>query len=254
MTQEELYKKLVSLRNKLKIEFSANGRAPVICSDSALQALASHPPRLKSDLSSIEGLGQTFEDKYGDYFMAVINEYYNEGISTTKVTKELRNTLKSLENRLVNISRKNRLLYIGKPASKTAIDLYDKSPEYNQQVVDLILGKKSSITLCEMNLKDNWEADDKKFKKCLTLIREVSKELRETGQYDLYIGYPYVMGNTYGEDFPVRAPLVLFPVSFEKKPDVLQKVKAFETSSIVKLFSIAISISVMPLEQQFKKE
>ncbi len=219
MTQEELYKKLVSLRNKLKIEFSANGRAPVICSDSALQSLAAHPPRLKTDLSSIEGLGQTFEDKYGDYFMAVINEYYASEVSTTKVTRELRNTLKSLENRLVNISRKNRLLYIGKPASKTAVDLYDKSPEYNQQVVDLILGKKASITLCEMNLKDNWEADEKKFKKCITLIREVSKELRETGQYDLYIGYPYVMGNTYGEDFPVRAPLVLFPVSFEKKPD-----------------------------------
>ena len=219
MTNEELYKKLVVLRNKLKMEFSANGRAPVICSDSALKALASHPPRLKSDLSSIEGLGQTFEEKYGDYFMAVIREFHEQGVKTTRVSRELRNTLKGLENRLVNISRKNRLLYIGKPAAKTAIDLYDKSPDYNSQVVDLILGKKSSITLCEMNLKDNWENDEKRFKKCLTLIREVSKELRETGQYDLYIGYPYVMGNTYGEDFPVRAPLVLFPVSFEKKPD-----------------------------------
>ncbi|MBE5738902.1 MAG: DUF4011 domain-containing protein [Clostridiales bacterium] len=219
MTQEELYKKLVELRNKLKLEFSSNGRAPAICSDSALQALAAHPPRLKSDLSNIEGLGQTFEDKYGDYFMAVINEYHNQGVNATKISKELRNTLKSLENRLVNISRKNRLLYIGRPSNKTAMDLYDKSPEYNQQVVDLILGRKSSITLCEMSLKDNWETDEKRFKKALTLIREVSKELRETGQYDLYIGYPYVMGNTYGEDFPVRAPLVLFPVSFEKKPD-----------------------------------
>ena len=43
-------------------------------------------------------------------------------------------------------------------------------------------------------------------------------------------------------------------LAFEKNPDVLQKVKAFETSSIVKLFSIAISIKLMPLEQQFKKE
>ena len=45
-----------------------------------------------------------------------------------------------------------------------------------------------------------------------------------------------------------------FGTSFEKNPDVLQKVKAFDTSSIVKLFSIAISIKDIPFEQQFKKE
>ena len=35
----------------------------------------------------------------------------------------------------------------------------------------------------------------------------------------LYVGYPYVMGKTKGEDFNVRAPLVLFPVSFNRNDD-----------------------------------
>ena len=39
-----------------------------------------------------------------------------------------------------------------------------------------------------------------------------------------------------------------------ENPEVLQKVKAFDTSSIVKLFSIEISIRLIPFEQQFRKE
>ncbi len=221
MTNDELYRRLYTLRDQLKVELSSNGRAPTICTDDALQELAAHPPRQKADLVGIEGLGETFANKYGDFFMPVIKEFFADGVQSSKMSKKLRETLKSLENRLVNISRKNRLLYIGRLSSKTAMDLYDKSKDYNQSVIDLILGRKSQITLCQMKLRDDWESDDKRFKKALQLIREVSKEARETGQHDLYIGYPYVMGNTYGEDFTIRAPLVLFPVTFDKKPDTI---------------------------------
>lgn len=55
-----------------------------------------------------------------------------------------------------------------------------------------------------------------KFKKLLTLMREVTKDVRESGQNDLYVGYPYVIGRMSGEDFNIRAPLALFPVSLER--------------------------------------
>ncbi|MBQ7351293.1 MAG: HRDC domain-containing protein [Clostridia bacterium] len=219
MTQNELYSQLVSLRTSLKKQFSTNGRAPSICTDEALMELASHPPRQKEELKYIEGLGDTFVEKYGDYFMPLFIEFYNNSAYSKKMPEKTRETLKILENRLVNISKKNRLLYMSRLQSKTAMDLYDKDAEYNKKVLSLIMGSCSQITLCQMGIRDNWQGDEKRFKKALQLIREVSKEQRESGQYDLYIGYPYVIGKTFGEDFPIRAPLVLFPVTFEKHPD-----------------------------------
>lgn len=47
-------------------------------------------------------------------------------------------------------------------------------------------------------------------------MREVTKDVRESGQNDLYVGYPYVIGRMSGEDFNIRAPLALFPVSLER--------------------------------------
>ena len=48
------------------------------------------------------------------------------------------------------------------------------------------------------------------------VIREVNRDLRDKGQYDLYIAYPFVEGRLPGEDFDIRCPLALFPVILEK--------------------------------------
>lgn len=50
----------------------------------------------------------------------------------------------------------------------------------------------------------------------LALLREVNKDLRDKGQNDLYIGYPFVIGRLPGENFDVRCPLALFPVIADK--------------------------------------
>lgn len=232
MNSNKLYNLLYELRSNLKQQFSNGGRAPTICSDESLQELAAHPPRYKSDLVNIIGLGDTFVEKYGNYFMPLFESYYKENINIAPITPEIQDTLKSLENRLVNISRRNRLLYMGKISDKSAFDIYSGDLDYNNKVLDLLLGKTSQITLCEMSLKDNWSKDEKRFKKALKLIREVSKDKRESGQNDLFIGYPYVIGKTFGEDFNVRAPLVLFPVTFDKKPDKIT-IKLDKTKDIL---------------------
>ncbi len=216
MTFEELYSRLKSVRQQLKNKFYANGRTPTICTDDALYELAKQAPRHKEDLCNIKGLGDTFTEKYGDYFMLVLNKYHDSNISTKALNSEIKNTLKNLENRLVNISKKNRLLYMGKIYNKYAFDL-TYNDIFNQDVVDLLIGKKQSLKLC--NISNNTVEATKRYKKLQQLLREITKDFRENGQYDLYVGYPYVMGKTKGEDFNVRAPLVLFPISFDKTDD-----------------------------------
>ena len=46
------------------------------------------------------------------------------------------------------------------------------------------------------------------------LKREVEEIQKETGKYDLYVGFPYVFGKI-GTDINVKAPLLLFPVKLE---------------------------------------
>ena len=60
------------------------------------------------------------------------------------------------------------------------------------------------------------------FKKAVTvqvnsikaLKREIEEFEKETGRYELYVGYPFVQG-FIGKDFEVKAPLVLFPVNID---------------------------------------
>ena len=215
MDTEELYEKLFSLREKLKKKFQTNGRMPNICSDESLREIATRAPRQKDDLLGIGGIGETFVEKYGDYFMVYLNQYHRSHVNLTQLKKEVKNTLKGLENRLVNISKKNRLLYMGKIRNKYSFDMFCENDEFNDSVAGLIMGKLAKLNIT--SAVDDIEEKEKRFKKVLPLIREVNKEFRESGQYDLYIGYPFVMGKTRGEDFNVRAPLMLFPVNYERK-------------------------------------
>ena len=50
------------------------------------------------------------------------------------------------------------------------------------------------------------------------LKKEIDDLARETGRYELYVGYPFVCGNI-GEDTQVKAPLMLFPVKINLVDD-----------------------------------
>lgn len=47
-----------------------------------------------------------------------------------------------------------------------------------------------------------------------SLKREIEEFEKETGRYELYVGYPFVQG-FIGKDFEVKAPLLLFPVTID---------------------------------------
>ena len=214
-----LYKELYIKRRRLKFQNrTPEGKLPNICSDTALEDMAKYAPKKKEELLNISGLGQVFVDKYGDDFMQVLNVYHKSKQSFENLDSDVRQTLQFLEQRLVNISRKNRLLYLGKLSNSHSFDLFDDQT-FNDNLMSMIYGKKKDLVLCSLSAKNpKLTTDQIKYKKLSTLHREVVKDFREHGDYGLYIGYPFVIGKSTTEDFLVKAPLCLFPAIIERTP------------------------------------
>src|SRR5690606_20678963 len=68
----------------------------------------------------------------------------------------------------------------------------------------------SRVKNLKLQVKDNLDTHMTK------LYREVNKTFRESGSYNLYITYPYIEGIFKKENFPIKAPLLYFPVKLER--------------------------------------
>ena len=210
----ELYNRLCKARQDLRNRSNKTVK-PLICHDEQLVDIAELKPRTKNELLFINGLGQAFVEKYGDYFINVIYDYYASLTSHEAINNDIKDTLKNYEKRLTNINKKNRLLYSSRLYNNTAYDLYDANDQnFNQALLNLIYNRISSVQLCNTNSQEGID----KYKRLSTLIREVESTYREKGDYDLYIAYPYVEGYFMDDDFFVRAPLVLFPATINRTP------------------------------------
>ena len=210
---QKLYRELERLRAAFKEEGKRQtGRAPLVCSDEALYAIAEMCPRKMSDLEGIPGIGRTFIDTYGKYFIEIINKYeITDAEKTVDMSNKATETLKELEKKLVSINRRNRLLYMPKMSNKYAYDLLSND---SINPLDIIFGNGSPITICDLSNTDLVEG--KRFKNVVSLLREINKDMRDRGQNDLYVGYPFVIGRIPGENFDVRCPLALFPVKADR--------------------------------------
>ncbi len=209
--EDDLYSELLALRDTLRSEKRmANGRIPTVCSDEALREMAQRVPTKVDDFSAIVGVGQRFVELYGEDFLSVTRKYAITAANGSNIDEEAAKTLRELEKKLINISRGNRLLYQGKISRKNTFDLMSLP---GVDVMGLLFGRKRVLKLCD-SAKSPEEM--RVYKHLNEIIREVNRELRDKGQYDLYIGYPFVQGRMPNEDFDVRAPLALFPVILEK--------------------------------------
>ncbi len=226
-----LLENLTRKREEIRSRPSESGRAPLVCSDAALTELARLRPKTKQELLYVSGLGKTFADKYGDEFMLILDEYRKEKAAATEaMAPKVRETLKNLENRLVNINRRNRLLYMPKLGARYAVDLVGgadaadgkETAKANNAASELRAFKlveflKKQDKGARFKLLDLSEGDpdavSKKYTEYKTLAREAERNKRESGEATLYVGYPFVQGKMVGEDFTVRAPLALFPAT-----------------------------------------
>ena len=211
--EEQLYDELYDLRERLRDEGrNATGRIPPVCSDEALREMAQRVPTKIEDFIAIVGIGQRFLDVYGERFLAITRKYAVSAAKGSDLANDTATTLRELEKKLINISRANRLLYQGKISARNTFDLM-RIPDL--EPLDLIFGRKRVLRLCDMAES---KEDERNYKHLNQVIREVNREMREKGQYDLYIGYPFVQGKMPNDDFDIRAPLALFPVTLEKDP------------------------------------
>ncbi|MCI9334222.1 MAG: AAA family ATPase [Lachnospiraceae bacterium] len=174
-------------------------------------------PKKLSDFYGISGIGKTFIDSYGQLFLNIILKY-EEVPSEKAVDMSLKavDTVKELGKKLYSINRRNRLLYMPKLINKYAFDLY----QVGIKKVKEIIFKGKEVVICDTAFLPSEfmqsEVEESRYKKIVQLLREVNKDIREKGQNDLYIGYPFVIGRLSGENFDVRAPLLLFPAKIER--------------------------------------
>lgn len=219
---KDLFLKLTELRNRLRQQSLNSGRTSVVCTDASLSEIARLEPKTREELSYISGLGSVFIEKYADEFLNVLHAFHARKIRQGILCPEVRATLKNLENRLVNINKRNRLLYMPKLSASYAYDLAQSSTSsaatnYNNKLVEFVkrFDPDKRLLICDATKS---LAAEKQYKKLRSLLREASRVRRESGENDLYIAYPFVIGKMIGDNFPIRAPLALFPVEVIIQP------------------------------------
>lgn len=213
MNQEDyaLYNILNNVKEKLQEQFydNINKRKPMICSEDALRLLVKYKPTTLEDMDNISGIGESFINNYGKYFLEEIKKFIS--VDAVEISESEKIILSKLENRLVNINRRNRLLYSGKINKDYGIDLFKLVSNITD--IEKFILSRDTKTFKLLDIKD---FDDDKLKTILKLIRQVSKIETESGNNELYIAYPFVQGKTEREDFNIKAPLLLFPVKLDR--------------------------------------
>ena len=213
-TQNQLYEELIALRQALRERDKKTlGRTPVICGDDSIAEMVRLLPRKESDFYSISGVGPAFVEKYAKDFLELLN---GDSATAARMEKNVEETLRELSKKLININKNNRMLFLPKLSSKYAVDLYDAKERYNP--LELLFGNTSSIVVADVSDQDLPRTDParERYRNLVSLIRESNRDLRDKGQNDLYIGYPFVQGCLVNGEFGVRAPLCLFPVTLDR--------------------------------------
>ena len=141
---------------------------------------------------------------------------------------------KKYKDRFIEISGKSRALFTRSIIKKYSFDLGTLMPFLDLDAFyDFLWKKKETFTLLNEKISKKISKNSEKTSESVEsaisvtkaisdlkyLKREVEEIQKETGKYDLYIGFPYVFGKI-GNDIMVKAPLLLFPVSLDIDKDV----------------------------------
>ncbi|MCR4323576.1 MAG: AAA domain-containing protein [Nanoarchaeota archaeon] len=123
--------------------------------------------------------------------------------------------LKKYQERLNDISRRNRAIRLSRIIKKKTFDISDLSNiESDQpiQVVNKLFFENKSANLIDINVKNKEE--ERILKDILYLKRDVEFILKEKGYHECFLGYPFIQGN-FSEGSFFRAPLFLVPIQID---------------------------------------
>lgn len=199
------------------------------------------------------------------------------------------------KNRLVEIGGGNKCLYLKKVVRRGAYDIgrifSGRENKISELVDTLWHGKKTTFTLLSENeaediaeniiSADGESAEDEgdepakapkrsrgsdKMKlleaevaKIKEIKREIEEIMRETGRYELYIGYPFVFGSISqgAQRALIKAPLLLFPVRIDIPDDRTVEISLSDAEKIklnpALIFAYAQSkkVDIESLEMEF---
>ena len=198
-----IYDELFELRASLRRRDTVGRKEPKICPDEALMDMAERLPTRNEDLLMIKGLGEAFVDHYGNDFLSVTRRHVMDSAEGIPLMESDREALKDMERKLINVNKGNPLLYSPRTVRSRTIDI-------------TAVGDPLRLLFHERDGSIECSSDDRtSFDRLNMIAREVLRERREKGTDDLYIAYPFAVGKL-SDDFPIRAPLVLYPVRMER--------------------------------------
>lgn len=125
----------------------------------------------------------------------------------------MKQTLKTFQKRLVNVSARNKSLFLPRLSKGQFIDLHDldflnNKPSFS--LIEQLLGKGQPMQVAQVV-----DSRHEKNNQVSALLRAISRTeafiFEEQGSLDLYVGYPFVEGKMI-DDAPVRCPLLFIPV------------------------------------------
>ena len=199
MYENVLKNEIIRLKDRL-ISESKKKEKPIIVEDNDIDKIIN--VKSYQELASLN----LVEERYLKDFFTLINEFNKVKANLEEPSALTVKTLKELEKKLIDINKRNRMLYFPK-VPLTAYDL-----TLNADPLDLLFRHKSLKITSDMTFE---------YKVFNNIYRDASKNYRDKGIMDLYVGYPFIKGKL-DEDFYLYAPLALFPIAIEKGVDYLK--------------------------------
>ncbi len=120
-------------------------------------------------------------------------------------------TLQKYQQRLTNLSSRNRSLKLLKPVKNKDIDFFSFAYEETQgheELLQLLVNHKKIPLIHKLNPHD--EKTSFLDKQLNTIYRTILSIDSETGVYPLKVGYPFIQGKFLNDNI-ARCPLILFP-------------------------------------------
>src|SRR5262245_422003 len=123
--------------------------------------------------------------------------------------------LKKYQDRLNDISRRNKSIRLSRIIKKKTFDVSELSKidkALPGKVIDAIVSRSTSINLLKKNASSK---EEESLVNALNYLRrDVELINKEKGYYECYLGYPFIQGNFFEGSF-FRCPLFLYPVVIE---------------------------------------
>jgi len=152
--------------------------------------------------------------------------------------------IREYQDRLNDLSRRNRAVRLSRIVQRKSFDLFDLetiSEGHSLKVLNTLFDTNKPIELVKTNSTDK---DVERILKNITYLkREMDFILKDKGFFECYLGYPFVEGNFHDGTY-FRAPLFLIPIEIinNREKNIIE-VKALTDSevSVNKTFFLAFN-------------